>query len=257
MLAAPETTKPAPLPAAPLAGSRLQSLDVLRGATIAAMMLVNNPGNWDAVYAPLEHAPWHGWTFTDLVFPFFLWIVGMAIPLSTARRLERGQTRAELLRHAAIRAALLFLLGLFLNFFSYLIDVTLWREGFSAWCAQVATHLRIPGVLQRIGICYFCACGLVLFTGLRGQVAALLGLLGGYWLFMMLVPVPGYGAGILDKEGNFAAYIDNLVLNGRSIGTHVWQTSRNVGPGRAREYLAGDWHVPLRCAGGTIAPGQA
>lgn len=209
---------------------RLLSLDVLRGATIAAMMLVNNPGSWNAIYAPLEHAPWHGWTFTDLVFPFFLWIVGMAIPLSTARRLEQGQTRSELLRHAASRAALLFLLGLFLNFFSYLIDASLWREGFSAWCTHVALHLRIPGVLQRIGICYFCACAVFLFTGLRAQIAILLGLLSGYWLLMMLMPVPGYGAGILNKEGNFAGYIDNLVLNGKFIGIHVWQTARTWDP---------------------------
>src|SRR5512132_138740 len=78
--------------------TRLVSLDVLRGATVAAMILVNNPGDWNAVYAPLRHAAWHGWTFTDLVFPFFLWIVGVAIPLSTARRMEQGQSRRELFR---------------------------------------------------------------------------------------------------------------------------------------------------------------
>src|ERR1043165_6502187 len=84
---------PAPSPISPAASStRLMSLDVFRGATIAAMMLVNNPGNWGAVYKPFLHAEWHGWTFTDLVFPFFLWIVGVAIPLSTARRLEQGHT---------------------------------------------------------------------------------------------------------------------------------------------------------------------
>lgn len=154
----------------------------------------------------------------------------MAIPLSTARRLEQGQTRGELLLHAASRGALLFLLGLFLNFFSYLIDASLWREGFSAWSTHVALHLRIPGVLQRIGICYFCACTVFLLTGLRGTIAVLLGLLSGYWLLMMLIPVPEYGAGILDKQGNFAAYIDNLVLNGKFIGIHVWQTARTWDP---------------------------
>src|SRR5438270_6897751 len=97
-------------PAAPTqseapAPSRLMSLDVFRGATIAAMMLVNNPGNWSAAYKPLLHAEWNGWTFTDLIFPFFLWIVGVAIPLSTSRRLEQGQSRAELLTHVLRRSA--------------------------------------------------------------------------------------------------------------------------------------------------------
>jgi len=104
---------------------RLMSLDVFRGATIAAMMLVNNPGNWSAVYKPFLHAEWHGWTFTDLVFPFFLWIVGVAIPLSTARRLEQGQSRGRLLGHAVRRSLIIFALGLFLNSFSYFIDGSL------------------------------------------------------------------------------------------------------------------------------------
>src|SRR6266404_6848865 len=94
-----------PNPAQP---ARLMSLDVFRGATIAAMMLVNNPGNWDAVYKPLMHAEWHGWTFTDLIFPFFLWIVGVAIPLSAARRLEGGQDRRQLLLHSLRRAVIIF-----------------------------------------------------------------------------------------------------------------------------------------------------
>ncbi len=97
--------KPPTASPAPLGPARLMSLDVFRGATIAAMMLVNNPGNWGAVYKPLLHAPWHGWTFTDLIFPFFLWIVGVAIPLSTARRLEQGQSRRELLLHTMRRSA--------------------------------------------------------------------------------------------------------------------------------------------------------
>src|SRR5512139_3850797 len=108
---------------------RLMSLDVFRGATIAAMMLVNNPGNWNAVYPPLLHAEWHGWTFTDLIFPFFIWIVGVAIPLSTARRLEQGQSRAQLVLHALRRSLIIFALGFFLNSFGYLIDGSLFRDG--------------------------------------------------------------------------------------------------------------------------------
>src|SRR5450759_1203726 len=102
--------------------ARLMSLDVFRGATIAAMMLVNNPGTWSALYKPLDHAVWHGWTFTDLIFPFFIWIVGVAIPLSTARRLDQGTSRLELFGHVLRRSAIIFALGLFLNSFYYLVD---------------------------------------------------------------------------------------------------------------------------------------
>src|SRR5207237_6422811 len=117
-LAAPtQSETPAP--------SRLMSLDVCRGATIAAMMLVNNPGTWSHVYKPFLHAEWQGWTFTDLIFPFFLWIVGVAIPLSTARRLEHGQGRQLLFWHAVRRAVIIFALGFFLNSFSYFIDGSL------------------------------------------------------------------------------------------------------------------------------------
>lgn len=98
------------------------SLDVFRGATIAAMMLVNNPGSWGAVYPQLDHAEWNGWTFTDVIFPFFIWIAGVAMPLSMARRLERGAARNDLFLHALKRSAILFGLGLFLAFFSFLIN---------------------------------------------------------------------------------------------------------------------------------------
>src|SRR5664279_3014356 len=137
--------------------ARLMSLDVFRGATIAAMMLVNNPGTWSAMYKPLDHAEWHGWTFTDLIFPFFIWIVGVAIPLSTARRLEQGQSRQQLLMHALRRSAIIIALGFFLNSFSYLVDGSLFRDGPVAWFQTYATSVRIPGVLQRIGVCYFFA----------------------------------------------------------------------------------------------------
>src|SRR6185295_14811495 len=100
---------------------RLMSLDVFRGVTIASMMLVNNPGSWSHIYAPLEHADWNGWTFTDTIFPFFLWIVGVAIPLSTSGRLEQGQSRRQLFLHAVRRAVVIFALGFFLNSFSFLI----------------------------------------------------------------------------------------------------------------------------------------
>ncbi len=193
---------PAPAKPATPGSGRLMSLDVFRGATIAAMMLVNNPGSWDHVYEQLDHAEWNGWTFTDLIFPFFLWIVGVAVPLSTARRLERGEWRVSLFAHALRRALIIFCLGLSLAFISHLMD---------------ATHaIRIMGVLQRIAICYLFAAGIYLCTSWRGQVWWIIGLLAGYWVLMRLGP--GH-AGIwpLTKGENFSAYVDGKVL-----GKHCW-----------------------------------
>src|SRR6266487_3456751 len=144
-------------PSSAPAVSRLMSLDVFRGATIAAMMLVNNPGSWAHVYPPLRHAEWHGWTFTDTIFPFFLWIVGVAIPLSISRRLEAGQSRAQLFRHALRRAAILFGLGLFLAAIGFMVDGSLGRMSLLDWLQNSLANVRIPGVLQRIAVCYLIA----------------------------------------------------------------------------------------------------
>ena len=212
------------------------SLDVFRGVTIASMILVNNPGSSDA-YAPLKHAAWHGWTFTDTVFPFFLWIVGVAIPLSVSRRLEQGQSRRELLLHALRRAAIIFGLGFFLNSFSFFIDGSLGRLGFSEWLHNYLTTVRIPGVLQRIAICYLIAMLIFLGTGVRGQIRWTIGLLLAYWLIMAFAPFPvnvhgeaRYLSGVLEKGDNFSSYVDNLVFNGPTIGTHVWKVSKTWDP---------------------------
>ena len=197
-------------PAAP--GRRLISLDAFRGLTIAAMLLVNNPGSWAHVYGPLRHAEWHGWTPTDLIFPFFLFIVGVSMTFSFRARRRRGAETGTLLRKAARRAVVLFLLGLLLHAFPW-YDV------------ELAT-LRIPGVLQRIAVAYLAASALVLLTGLRAQVAATAALLLGYWAVMMLVPVPGGSAGDLSPDGNLAAWLDRTVL-----GTeHLWSQSRTWDP---------------------------
>src|SRR5262245_5013096 len=188
---------------------RLLSLDVFRGATIAGMMLVNNAGNWNAVYPPLRHSAWHGWTFTDTIFPFFLWIAGVSMTFSFAKRLERGDSRASLLGHTVQRAAAIFLLGLFINLFPLF---------------QFST-VRIPGVLQRIGVCYLIAGTIFLFTQLRGQIAWTAGLLIVYAALMKLAPVHGFGAGILVKEGNCAQYIDQLVS-----WLHMWLSSKTWDP---------------------------
>lgn len=195
-------------PAAP----RLLSVDALRGLTVAAMVLVNNPGTWRAVYPPLRHAEWHGWTATDMVFPFFLFVVGVSIPLALGGGLERGER--GLARRVARRAAGIFVLGLLLHALPYF---------------PLAT-LRIPGVLQRIAVCYLLAALLVLATrGARGVPAQAItagGLLVGYWLLMTQVAAPGQVAGDLSPAGNLAGYVDRLVLGPR----HIWQATRVYDP---------------------------
>ncbi len=189
---------------------RMSSLDVMRGVTIAGMILVNNPGDWGAIYAPLEHAEWHGWTPTDLVFPFFLFIVGVSITLALSKRAEGAGSRRDLYWKIARRALAIFALGLFLG---GLPDFDL-------------STLRIPGVLQRIAVCYLVASVIFLNTGWRRQAAIAAALLLVYWALMRLVPVPGFGAGVLDsKEGNLAAYVDRAVL-----GRHVWKYAKVYDP---------------------------
>ena len=187
--------------------ARLLSLDVFRGATVASMILVNNAGS-DQTYIPLEHADWHGWTFTDLVFPFFLWIVGVAITLSTARRVAEGADKTKLFLHILRRSALIFIIGELLVLIPYFRFST----------------MRIPGVLTRIAICYLIAATIFLFTNLRGRVIWIAGLLTAWWLLVMFVPVPGYGAGFLDRpEGTLQWYWDGMFLSGHMYShTKTW-----------------------------------
>ncbi len=226
-----EETTVAPAPrhsaAAPLMGAnRLVSLDVFRGITIAAMILVNDPGSWGHIYWPLEHAKWNGWTPTDLIFPFFLFIVGVAMTFSLASRVQRGASHMALAGHIVRRGALLFLIGLFLNAFPNFH----WQG------------LRIMGVLQRIGICYIAAGWLYLLSfrhtralgepgdeqreaaatrrGVAILIVVAVVILAGYWALMKFVPVPGYGAGHLDPDSNLAAYIDRTLMGG-----HLWSQS--------------------------------
>jgi len=193
--------------------SRLVSLDVFRGLTIAGMILVNNPGTWNAAYWPLTHADWHGWTPTDLIFPFFLFAVGVSIALALAPRLAGDEARGRLVLRIVSRSLILFGLGLFL-------------AGFPSFDL---TTIRIPGVLQRIAVCYLAAALLFLATSKRNQIAVttavMVSLLLGYWALMTLVPVPGFGAGDLGKEGNLAAYIDRAVL-----GPHIWRAAKVYDP---------------------------
>ncbi len=189
---------------------RLVSLDAFRGATMAGMILVNNPGTWSAIYPQLEHSAWNGWTFTDWIFPFFLWIVGVAITFSFVHRQERGDTKRILLLQITKRSLIIFGLGLFLAGFPYF---------------NLST-IRIMGVLPRIAICYFAASILVLCTkSIRVQVCWLAGLLVSYWLMMKFIPVPGISVGVLEKGKNFSAYIDSLLLSG-----HMWSQTKTWDP---------------------------
>jgi predicted acyltransferase len=192
-------------PTAAIAVTRLVSLDVFRGATMAAMVIVNNPGDWGNVYAPLLHAEWHGWTPTDLIFPFFLFIVGVSITLS-----RKSASAQSILR----RATIIFVLGLFLAGYPG-FDVARWR---------------IPGVLQRIALCYLFAAGAyhlcrrnprnvtqpLRAAAILAVAAAFLAL--AYWAILMLVAPPGGFAGDLSPEGNLGAHIDRALMPG-----HLWK----------------------------------
>jgi len=180
----------------PEAPARLESLDVFRGLTVAAMILVSTPGSWAAVYTPLDHAIWNGWTPTDLVFPFLLFAMGAALPFALARR--RGTPR-RVRQHVIRRAAILFALGLLLNAIETPPPL------------HVATF-RILGVLQRIALVYAAIAALTERTSWRVQVAAAIALLVGYWALLTLVAVPGHGAGVLTPEGNLASYLDRALL---------------------------------------------
>jgi len=233
---------------------RLLSVDALRGFTVAGMVLVNNPGTWSAVYPPLQHAAWHGWTPTDMVFPFFLFVVGVSIPLALGPALERGERGlpARVLR----RAAVIFTLGLLLHALPYF---------------PLAT-LRIPGVLQRIAVCYLLAALVVVATrggrGWRAQAVTAGALLVGYWLLMTKVAAPGQVAGDLSPAGNLAGYVDRLVLGGRHIlqATRVYDPEGILStlPATATTLLgvlAGHWlrvgRAPARIAGWLGAGGLA
>ena len=208
---------PAYLAAAPPRRERLVSLDVFRGLTVAGMLLVNNPGSWGAVYPPLGHATWHGWTPTDLIFPFFLFIVGITTHLSMTARRARGDDDAALRRQIIKRGALIVLFGFLVSTFPY-------------WPLTRFTDVRIPGVLQRIGVVYAFAALFTLRTTIRQQVLIVVALLYGYWFAMTLLPVPGSGGGIGanlldDPSRTLAAWADRTLL-----GSHLWAGSRTWDP---------------------------
>jgi predicted acyltransferase len=210
---------------------RLVSLDVFRGMTVAGMLLVNNPGTWSAIYPPLQHAPWHGWTPTDLIFPFFLFIVGITTELSLRARRARGDDEQAILRQILRRGALIFLFGFLLSGFPFFTwSASLDGASFGARVMDRIEHWRVMGVLQRIGLAYIVGGLLTWRTSVKQQVAILAALLLGYWALMTLVPVPDTGVPgrfVLDKPDQLlSAWLDRVVL-----GTnHLWVGGKTWDP---------------------------
>ncbi|MDD5149378.1 MAG: DUF5009 domain-containing protein [Flavobacterium sp.] len=238
---------------------RLTSLDVFRGFTILLMTIVNNPGSWASIYPPLEHAEWNGCTPTDLVFPFFVFIMGTAIPFAMPHK----QFDFAVFNKIIVRSLRIFCLGLFLGYFGRIelfglegISLLILRViislavGFALlgnFSLKIKTYLvfgiltillflaysrieeyqdvRIPGILQRIGIVYLFASILYLKTTQKTQLLVATSILLSYWILMAFVPVPGFGAANFEKGTNLAAWFDNFILNG-----HLWSYAKTWDP---------------------------
>jgi predicted acyltransferase len=196
--------------------NRLLSLDVFRGATVIGMTIVNNPGTWDSVYSPLRHAKWNGCTPTDLIFPFFLYIVGVSIHFAYQPKKAEGLDRKNLVKILR-RAGVIFLLGIFLAWFTLPLGMMFSLERLST--------LRIPGVLQRISL-VFLFCSLIYFKfGWVGQIRIAAFLLVAYCLLMTVAPVPDFGPANLEPGTNLAAWWDRFLLDG-----HLYQQSKTWDP---------------------------
>jgi predicted acyltransferase len=218
---------------------RLLSLDVFRGMTVAGMLLVNDPGSWASIYPPLEHAEWNGWTPTDLVFPFFLFIAGITTHLSLSARRARGDDERAIRNQIIRRGALIFLFGFLVNGFPYFTWTDIQGVADPSFLQRITDrllHWRVMGVLQRIGIAYMIAGLLTLRTTLRQQIIIVASLLLGYWIVMTALPVPGegtIGALLLNfPERTMAAWTDRLVLDWSrwGLGNHLWASSRTWDP---------------------------
>jgi predicted acyltransferase len=221
------------------ARERLVSLDVFRGLTIAGMLLVNDPGSWGAIYPPLEHAEWHGWTPTDLIFPFFVFIVGITTHLSMQSRRARGATESEISRSIIRRGAIIFLLGFLMAGFPYFTWTAIPGNPDPSILDRIVDrllHWRIMGVLGRIGVVYIVAALIAQRTTMRQQVITIVGLLFGYWFVMTALPVPDSGIlgqlAIARPETTMAAYFDRLLLDWSrfGLGNHNWASSSTWDP---------------------------
>ncbi|HYD54141.1 MAG TPA: hypothetical protein VEA99_16010 [Gemmatimonadaceae bacterium] len=223
--------EPITAPSTPATRERLLALDVFRGMTVAGMLLVNDPGSWSAIYPTLGHAAWHGWTPTDLIFPFFLFIVGITTHLSLSTRRARGDGDAAIRHQILRRGAIIFLLGLLLNGFPFFTWAAVPGNPDPSFLDRVTHRLevwRIMGVLQRIALAYTIAALLSWQASTRRVIGTVVVLLLGYWAAMTLIPVPGtgqLGAALLDKPSTtLAAWVDRLLLDWRrfGLGNHIW-----------------------------------
>ncbi len=247
---------------------RLISLDVFRGMTIAGMVLVNNPGTWSSIYGPLKHAEWHGLTPTDWIFPFFLFIVGIAVPIALSKRIDEGIT-SKVYGKIITRSLVIFALGLAMSvtpFFQFAATdapdatkmliwismtaglfflllrnfktaaamiglsiagiVAIYASGYNVVPYHFGT-MRIPGVLQRIAVCYLFVSLIFLHTNWKQQLGIAAGLLLGYWALMTLIPVPGCEITTIDdKACNLAAWLDRTVLT----ENHMWRSAKVFDP---------------------------
>jgi predicted acyltransferase len=218
---------------------RLLALDVFRGMTVAGMLLVNNPGTWSTIYKPLEHAEWHGWTPTDLIFPFFLFIAGVTTHLSMEARRSRGDSESALRRQIIRRGLLIFLIGFMMNGFPYFTWTDIQGVADPSFMQRFVDrlyHWRIMGVLQRIGLAYMCA-GLLSFRKtVTQQVGTIAVLLFGYWFAMTLIPVPDTGVlgqlALGHPSGTLAAWSDRMLLDWTrfGLGNHIWVGGVNWDP---------------------------
>ena len=185
--------------------NRIESVDILRGLTIVAMIMVNNPGTWAQVYPPLLHAEWHGLTPTDLIFPFFLFIVGISISFAYKNKSNNKSTYKKIV----IRSLKLIVLGLFLG----------WFLPYFPFFKSFET-LRFPGVLQRIGIVFFISAILFLNFKWKSLLMITIAILVSYWLFLGFVPLPDGSLPTFDRApNNWANYLDLKIL-----GNHMWKS---------------------------------
>lgn len=183
--------------------SRLRSLDVFRGMTIASMVLVNTI--IVSPFSTLEHAEWNGCHFADLIFPFFLVIVGISLVLSLSKQIKLGIDKTDLIEKIIQRTLIILFLGYLLNLF----------PNHLTWDSIMT--VRVYGVLQRIAVCYFFAALCYLYLNTVTQIALIVFILIGYWLLLMYVPVPHYGVGNLSPEGNLGAYLDRLLFSAANL----------------------------------------
>ncbi|MFI5451700.1 acyltransferase family protein [Pedobacter sp. UC225_61] len=192
---------------------RLLSLDFFRGLTVATMILVNNPGSWSHIYAPLEHAEWNGCTPTDLVFPFFLFIVGVSIAYAMGSKKEDPKSHQKTILKALKRGLILFGLGFILAIFP--------RNFHDYNFIEALKNVRIPGVLQRIAVVFFICSVIFLKSSEKNIFRTIIIILLAYWALMMFVPVPGVGYANLEKETNLGAWLDRTILT----EAHLWKSA--------------------------------